>query len=222
MDHAREKPPALVTELDTPVVTIDLERVDRNIARMQERIARSGRANRPHFKTHKIPEIARMQIQAGAIGITCQKLDEAAVFIDGGVCDDTLITFNIVGERKTERLMELTSRIGRLALVADNETVLRGLSAAARRSGRDPPVLIECDTGFGRNGVQTPEAALDLARRATQLPNLLFEGLMVFPNTAPRTLEFFTTIELFATAGIPLPVLSGGGTPALNALAAIR
>jgi D-serine deaminase-like pyridoxal phosphate-dependent protein len=159
-------------------------------------------------------------MQAGAIGITCQKLDEVAVFIDAGVCDDILITFNIVGDQKTERLMELASRVTRLAVVADNETVLRGLSAAARRSGRDLPVLIECDTGFGRNGVQTPDAALDLARLATQLPNLLFEGLMVFPNTAPRTLEFFTrAIELFSTAGIPLPVLSGGGTPGLNSLA---
>ena len=220
MNYTHEKVQALVNELDTPVVTVDLERVDRNIARVQELVTQSGRSNRPHIKTHKIPAIARMQMQAGATGITCQKLDEAEVFIDAGVCDDILITFNIVGDEKTERLMGLASRVKRLAVVADNETVLRGLSAAARRSGRDLPVLIECDTGFGRNGVQTPDAALDLARLTTQLPNLLFEGLMVFPNTAPRTLGFFTrAMELFGNAGIPLPVVSGGGTPALNALA---
>ena len=219
MDIARETPRVLVTDLDTPVVTIDLDRVERNIARVQDIIARSGRGNRPHVKTHKIPAIAAMQIQAGAIGITCQKLGEAAAFIEAGVCDDILISYNIVGEAKTERLMELASRVTRLAVVADNETVLRGLSAAARRAGRDLAVLIECDTGFGRNGVQTPDAALELARLAGQLPNLRFEGLMVFPNTAPRTLEFFTrAIESFGAAGIPLPVLSGGGTPALNAL----
>ena len=107
MDIARETPRVLVTDLDTPVVTIDLDRVERNIARVQDIIARSGRGNRPHVKTHKIPAIAAMQIQAGAIGITCQKLGEAAAFIEAGVCDDILISYNIVGEAKTERLMEL-------------------------------------------------------------------------------------------------------------------
>ena len=220
METPREKLPILVTDLDTPVVTIDLDRVERNIARVQDLISRSGRANRPHVKTHKIPTIAAMQMKAGAVGITCQKLGEAAAFIDAGICDDILITFNIVGEAKTERLMDLASRVKRLAVVADNETVLRGLSASARRASHDLPVLIECDTGFGRNGVQTPDGALDLARLAEKLPNLRFEGLMVFPNTAPRTLDFFTrAIETFGAAGISLPVLSGGGTPGLNALA---
>ena len=84
-------------------------------------------------------------------------------------------------------------------------------------------LLIECDTGFGRNGVQTPQAALELALLALRLPRIAFEGLMVFPNTAPHTLEFFTNaIELFGKAGIPLPVLSGGGTPALNRLPTTR
>ncbi len=79
---------------------------------------------------------------------------------------------------------------------------------------------IECDTGFGRNGVQSPEDALALARYALKLPRIAFEGLMVFPNTAPRTAEFFRrAIALFSQAGIPLPVLSGGGTPALAHLA---
>ena len=111
-------------------------------------------------------------------------------------------------------------RIRRLAVVADNDVVLRGLSDAARRHGHVLPVLVECDCGFGRNGVQTPQAALDLARLAVTLPGLQFEGLAVFPNTAPRTLEFFTgAIDLFKSAGIPLPVLSGGGTPALMTLA---
>ena len=64
-------------------------------------------ANRPHIKTHKIPAIAKMQMAAGAVGITCQKLGEAEVFIDAGVADDILLTFNIVGEAKTDRLMEL-------------------------------------------------------------------------------------------------------------------
>lgn len=207
-------------DLDTPAVVIYLDRMEENITRVQNMIAKHGLNNRPHIKTHKIPAIAKLQMKAGAIGLTCQKLGEAEVFIDANICDDFLLTYNIIGERKTDRLMELAARVKRLAVVADNETVLRGLSEAGQRHGRDVHLLIECDTGFGRNGVQSPEAALELARLAMKLPRIAFEGLMVFPNTAPRTLDFFArAVEIFKHAGIPLPVLSGGGTPALNHLA---
>ncbi len=207
-------------QLDTPAVTIDLDRLEKNIARAQSLVSASGKLNRPHIKTHKIPDIAAMQMKAGAMGITCQKLGEAEIYIDAGVAADILITFNIVGEAKTRRLVDLARRVKRLAVVADNETVLQGLSDAARGSGVDLPVLIECDGGFGRNGVQTPDAALDLARVAGRLPGLAFEGLAVYPNNAPNTKPFFTrAVELFKAAGIPLPVLSGGGTAALLTLA---
>ena len=118
-------------------VTIDLDRLEANIKRVQGMIAASGKGNRPHIKTHKIPAIAKMQMAAGAVGITCQKLGEARAFIDAGAADDILITFNIVGESKTNRLMELSSRVKRLAVVADNETVVKGLSEAGVRHGRD-------------------------------------------------------------------------------------
>jgi D-serine deaminase-like pyridoxal phosphate-dependent protein len=200
-------------------VTILLDRLEANIRRVQSVVAASSRGNRPHIKTHKIPAIAKMQMAAGAVGLTCQKLDEVEVLVGAGAAEDILLTFNIVGERKTDRLMALASRIRRLAVVADNETVLRGLSTAGVRHGRDVPLLIECDTGFGRNGVATPEAAQALARLATGLPRLAFEGLMTFPNKGPDTAEFMErALELFAADGIPLPVLSGGGTPALLTL----
>ncbi|QIG47804.1 D-TA family PLP-dependent enzyme [Nordella sp. HKS 07] len=209
-----------VEDLDTPAVIVFLDRLEANIARVQSLIARQGIGNRPHIKTHKIPAIAQMQMQAGAVGLTCQKLGELEVFVDAGVCDDYLLTYNIIGPHKTDRLMRLAGRVKRLAVVADNDVVLRGLSEAGLRHSRDIPLLIECDTGFGRNGVQSPEAALDLARLALKLPRIAFEGLMMFPNTAPHTHEFFTrAVKLFREAGIKLPVVSGGGTPALNSLA---
>lgn len=208
-----------IDELDTPAVVVLLDRLEENVSRVQGMISSHKLLNRPHIKTHKIPAIAKMQMDAGAVGLTCQKLGEAEVFIDARVCDDFLLTYNIIGARKTDRLMEMAARVKRLAVVADNETVLRGLSEAGQRHGRDVQLLIECDTGFGRNGVQSPQAALDLARLATKLPRIAFEGLMVFPNTAPNTLEFFTkAVEIFDKEGIPLPVLSGGGTPALSKL----
>jgi D-serine deaminase-like pyridoxal phosphate-dependent protein len=209
-----------IEDLDTPAVVVLLDRLEANIARGQSLIAGQGLANRPHIKTHKIPAIAAMQMKAGAAGLTCQKLGEAEVFVDAGICDDYLITFNILGARKTDRLMSLAKRVKRIAVVADNDVVLRGLSEAGLRHSHDVPVLIECDTGFGRNGVQSPDAALDLARLALKLPRLSFEGLMAYPNTAPHTHEFFTrALDLFRQAGIALPVISGGGTPALARIA---
>jgi D-serine deaminase-like pyridoxal phosphate-dependent protein len=208
-----------VADLQTPSVTILLDRLAANIERVQATIAKHGIANRPHIKTHKIPEIARMQIAAGAIGITCQKLDEVDIFTDAEVADDVLVTFNIVGVAKTDRLMELSSRIRRLAVVADNETVVRGLSEAGVRHGRDVPFLIECDTGFGRNGVQGPEAALSLARFAMNMPRVKFEGLMTFPTTGAKAAEYLArALDVFRAEGIPMPVVSGGGTPALLTL----
>ena len=92
----------------------------------------------------------------------------------------------------------------------------RGISTAARRGGVEIPFLVECDTGFGRNGVATPQAALDLATVAMKMPGLRFEGLMTYPNR-PETAEFFTeALALFRRAGIDVPVVSGGGTPALG------
>ena len=91
-----------------------------------------------------------------------------------------LLTFNILGRQKTERLMAQVRRLKRLAVVLDNEAVAKGLSDAAQRHGTTVRFLIECDTGMGRNGVQTPQAALDLARAAMKLPHMEFEGIMTF------------------------------------------
>ena len=209
-----------LSQLDTPAVTILLDRMQANIDRVQHHLESHGLANRPHIKTHKVPAIAKLQVEAGAVGITCQKLGEVEAFVDAGVCDDILLTFNILGDAKTERLMALIKRLRRLAVVLDNEVVARGLSRAAVRHGADVRFLVECDTGYGRNGVQTPEAALELARLAMDMPAMQFEGLMTFPNKMPDTAKFFArALELFKGAGIGVPVVSGGGTPALASVA---
>ena len=206
-----------VTELDTPAVVVDLDKVDKNIRRAQEHLAGLRLANRPHIKTHKIPALAKMQMDAGAIGITCQKLGEVEVMADAGVADDILLTFNVIGEAKTERLAALTRRLKRMAVVLDNEVVAKGLSEAARRHGVDIRFLIECDTGFGRNGVQSPQAALDLARAAMKMPHMQFEGLMTFPTAKPEQRQWLgRALQLLQGAGIDVPVVSGGGSPSLK------
>jgi D-serine deaminase-like pyridoxal phosphate-dependent protein len=205
-----------ISDLDTPAVTIDVGIMEDNIRRVQAHLARHGIGNRPHVKTHKIPAIGRMQMAAGAIGITCQKIGEVEVFVDAGVASDILLTFNILGTAKTDRLMALIARAPELTVVLDNEVVARGLSEAGTRHGLDVRFLIECDTGFGRTGVQSPEAAFELARLAMRLPRMQFRGLMTFPNREPTTRQFFErALALFEGAGIPVPVVSGGGTPTL-------
>ncbi len=206
----------LVKDLDTPVVTIHLDIMEENIRRVQQLLDRHGIGNRPHVKTHKIPAIGRRQLDGGAIGIVCQKVGEVEVFADHGVGPDVLLAYNILGRPKLDRLMAVAARVERLTVVLDNEVVARGLSEAGVRHGRDVPFLVECDTGFGRNGVPTPEAAFDLARSAMKLPRLDFQGLMTFPNRDPDTRLFFErALALFKGAGVPVPVVSGGGTPAL-------
>lgn len=205
-----------VADLDTPAVTVRVDIMESNIERVHGHLARHGIANRPHIKTHKIPALGKLQMAAGAVGITCQKLGEVEVFTDAGVADDVLLTFNVIGRAKTERLAALSRRLRRLAVVFDNDVVARGLSEAAREHRVEIPFLVECDTGFGRNGVQSPEAAFELARTAMKLPGLRFDGLMTFPNREPGTRLFLEqALELFKRAGIPVPVVSGGGTPAI-------
>jgi D-serine deaminase-like pyridoxal phosphate-dependent protein len=205
----------LVRDLDSPAVTVDLDIMEANLKRVQSHLSKHGIGNRPHIKTHKIPALGKLQMQAGAIGITCQKLCEVEVFTDAGVADDVLLTYNIVGWLKTERLVALSKRLKKLTVVFDNEYVARGISETAKRHGATVRFLVECDTGFGRNGVQSPQEAFDLARAAMKLPGMQFEGLMTFPNR-DKTGAFFTeALRLFKNAGIPVPIVSGGGTPAL-------
>src|SRR5262245_1917481 len=99
-----------VDELETPVPVVDIDRLEANIARLQSYLDEHGIANRPHIKTHKIPEIAQMQIEAGAIGITCQKVSEAEVMADAGFMD-IFIPYNIIGESKLNRLIVLAKRV---------------------------------------------------------------------------------------------------------------
>ena len=144
----------IAREYGTPAAVIDMDRVERNIARIQAACDAAGVANRPHIKTHKSPMLAKLQIEAGAKGITCQKLGEAEVMADAGV-DDILISYNLLGEEKMARLGALQARAN-MTVAADNPVVIAGLPQAAAHSGRPLSVVVECDTGRKRAGVETP------------------------------------------------------------------
>src|SRR6202165_620983 len=134
------------TALHPPAVTSDLGIMEDNIRRVQAHLAKHGIGNRPHIKTHKIPAIGKLQMRAGAMGITCQKIGEVEVFVDAGVADDILLTYNILGRAKTDRLMALIKRAPALTVVLDNEVVARDLSEAGVRHGLDMRFFVECDT----------------------------------------------------------------------------
>ncbi len=165
----------IAREYGTPCAVIDMDRVERNIARIQAACDAAGVANRPHIKTHKSPLLARMQIAAGARGITCQKLGEAEVMANAGI-DDILISYNLIGEEKMARLGALQAKAN-MTVAADNSTVMAGLPQAAAASGRPLSVVVECDTGRKRAGVETPAEAIALAREIAASKGLRLRGL---------------------------------------------
>jgi D-serine deaminase-like pyridoxal phosphate-dependent protein len=200
-----------IEDLDTPVAVIDLDKLEANIGRLQGYLDEHGIANRPHIKTHKIPHIAHMQLQAGAVGITCQKLGEAEVMAQAG-CRDIFLPYNLLGRTKLDRLAAL-ARWTSLSVTADSATVIEGLSERMRLEPEALTVLIECDTGGGRCGVQTPEQAAELARLVERSPGLRFGGLMTYPCGDQTDPFMARTRELLAADRISLERVSGGSTP---------
>jgi D-serine deaminase-like pyridoxal phosphate-dependent protein len=199
-----------VYDLDTPALVVDLDVLERNIRGMAAHCAGLGIALRVHTKTHKIPEIAHMQLAAGAQGIVCQKLGEAEVMARAGI-DDILIPYNLVGQPKVRRLTDLARRI-RVLVAADSEEVAAGISRQAQADAVEVGVLIELETGGQRTGVQSPQAALELGKRVMDLPGLSLQGIMTFPSDVRAGPFIRETVELFEGAGLPCPVISGGGT----------
>jgi D-serine deaminase-like pyridoxal phosphate-dependent protein len=200
-----------VFDLETPSVLIDLERMEQNITRMQARCDSLGLAFRPHIKTHKIPEIARMQIEAGAIGIACQKLSEAQVFVEAGI-DDILLPYNIVGGHKTKRLADM-ALYNRVAVSADSQTVIEGLAEAGKANEIALRVLVELITDQNRAGT-TVEKAVALAQRIEADEHLHFAGLLVYPSNASVRPLLQEALGLLDEAGIGVDMVSGGGTGA--------
>lgn len=205
-----------LADVITPMPVIDEDRLTANITRAQEYMTAHGRAFRPHIKTHKIPAVARQQLDAGAVGINCQKVTEAEVFADAG-SDDILITYNILGAARLMRLKALNDRVATLRVVVDNVTTIAGLSATFA-TGKPLSVLVECDTGAGRCGVQSPSDAATLARQISDAHGLRFDGLLTYPAIGgAAVVEAFlqNTMARLSDLGIDCPVRSNGGSPDL-------
>lgn len=166
-----------VEDLDTPQLIVDLDRLERNILAWQDMARARGVNLRPHVKTHKIPAIARMQLDAGASGITVAKVAEAEVFAGQG-CRDLFIAYPVIGADKWRRGARLAEHC-RLIVGVDSEVGARGWSEAACAGGVRVEVRVEVDTGMHRSGV-APDETEALARLVASLPGLRLSGIFTF------------------------------------------
>ncbi|WP_315781023.1 D-TA family PLP-dependent enzyme [Bradyrhizobium sp. SZCCHNPS1003] len=213
----------IAREYGTPCAVIDMDRVERNIARIQAQCEAAGVANRPHIKTHKSPVLAKLQIEAGAQGVTCQKIGEAEIMADAGI-DNILISYNLIGEEKMARLAALQAKAN-MTVAADNATVISGLPQAAKQSGRTLSVVVECDTGRKRAGVETPTEAIQLARQIAASDGLRFAGFMLYPTETgwDEAQHFYDEALAGVRAeGLEAAIVSTGGSPNLKNLGKLK
>ncbi len=208
----------------TPYLAVDRSTLIRNIDRMQEFARRANVNIRPHIKTHKCPMIAKLQIQAGAIGVTCAKLGEAEVMVRRGI-HDILVANQIADRSKLIRIAEL-ARIANMKISADNPANVQAISEAACYMSSSVGIIIEVDVGMGRCGVRAKEHALSLAELISSLPGLRLAGLMGYEGHAvlmePRNvrLEYCTqanrklvdTAQYLQKNGHNIDIVSAGGT----------
>ena len=221
-----QNPPARAGDslaaIDTPALVLDLDAFSRNIDRLAN--SAHGIRLRPHAKAHKCPEIARLQVAAGAVGICCQKTDEAAAFVDAGITD-VLVTNEVVAPAKIARLADLASRATIGVLVDDAANVL-ALSDAATQAAVTLDVYVEIDVGAHRCGVPPGAPAVALAQRIAEAPGLRFRGLHAYHGAAQHLREpearaaaiaaaaelARETRDAIDDAGINCAIVTGAGT----------
>jgi len=214
-----------ISELDTPALLVDLDIMERNLARVAAYAKEHGLRLRPHTKTHKSPKLARRQLDLGAAGISVAKTSEAVVMLSAEP-DDLLIAYPVVGRLKLGRLMPV-ARVTRVTVALDSLDAALPLSEAASAAGVEISVLAEMDVGLGRVGVQPGHDILALAQSLSGLPSLKLEGLAFYPGHIKTMDEdgvaalqrvsavVEETVESFRRAGLPTNVVSGGSTPTL-------
>src|SRR5262245_44017186 len=216
-----------VAEIDTPALVVDLERMERNIAAMARFFADKPAKLRPHWKTPKCAEVAKRQLAAGAIGITCAKLGEAEALAASGVHASVLIANQIVGAPKLTRLVTLARALPELIVAVDSVSQVDALDRAVRAESPRPRLgaLIEVDTGMHRCGTNSPEETVALARRLSD-STVGYRGVMGYEGHAVLVADGAKRKELAETAaqslsshvaalraaGLAPEIVSSGGT----------
>ena len=212
-------------DLDTPSLVIDLDVVENNIAEMAQRTKEAGVRLRPHTKTHKMPEIARLQVSAGASGITCAKVGEAEIMVAAGF-DDILIAYPIYGTVKLARLQALREK-ARILVSLDSVEVARGLGQLGVSSGQPVEVYVEADTGHHRMGRAPGEPTVELITQLSEINGITIVGLLTHAGHAyaatslvdrdavveREIADLVATKERCAEVGVHFEEISVGSTP---------
>jgi D-serine deaminase-like pyridoxal phosphate-dependent protein len=210
-------------ELPTPVMLLEIDTATRNIARMAGRFGRRIQL-RPHGKSHKCVELARLQMQAGAIGLTVATAWEAIAFAHQGITD-ILVANEVVGPDKIA-LLATAAREARITVAVDDPGNVQVLGAAAQRAGSELGVLIDVDVGMARCGVRTMEAAVKLAQKVARTSGLQLRGVMGYEGHCALELDakirgdkvvksmaqLLAMTQVFASVGLPVEIVSAGGT----------
>ncbi len=213
-----------VSRIDTPALVLDLAAFERNLERMAASLRGSGARLRAHAKSHKCPEIAKRQIALGAVGICCQKVSEAAVFVDAGI-QDVLVTNQVVGAAKLRHLADLARR-ARMGVLVDHEQQVHALAEVALAQGVTLDVYVEVDVGGKRCGVAPGDPGARLARLVADSAALRFAGLHCYHGPAQHLRTPAERAEAIAavvdaarttrlavhTCGLQVERITGGGT----------
>ncbi|MBM3217829.1 MAG: DSD1 family PLP-dependent enzyme [Candidatus Rokubacteria bacterium] len=226
-DIARGVYPNAMTrdDIPTPALLLDADRFERNLARMRDHVRAAGKNYRPHAKTHRCPEIARRQVEAGALGVACAKLGEAEVMAGAGV-RGLLITTEIVTPAAMFRLVRLLERAPDTMVVVDNPENVDALGRAMSARGLTLDVMVDIDVGGRRTGAQPGDPALALARAIGEHKSLRLRGLQGYAGHCAHVMGWaarreaslramaplMDTRRLFEASGIPVEIVAGGST----------
>jgi D-serine deaminase-like pyridoxal phosphate-dependent protein len=220
-------------DLITPALVLDVDAAQRNIDHMASELKRIGRATiRPHYKTHKSPDLARRQLQAGAGGLSMATVWEAAILAAAGM--DDLFVVNMVAHPGKIRVLAELARDHRVLVAVDEAANAATLSAAAVTAGSTLGIMVEVDTGMDRCGVDDAADCLAVARQVMEMPGLRFEGITGYEGHCTLTpdnelrherqreaMGFFTGVAALLEAdGIKCPIRSAGGISTWNWTAA--
>ncbi|HEX6210147.1 MAG TPA: DSD1 family PLP-dependent enzyme [Methylomirabilota bacterium] len=212
-------------EIPTPALLLDVDRLERNLARMASHVRAAGKHLRPHAKTHRCPEIAKLQVAAGALGVACAKLGEAEVMARAGV-RGLLITTEVVAPGAVRRLTRLAGEAPDTMVVVDHPDNVRALARAAAEDGVTLNVLVDVHVGARRTGVEPGEPALAIGRLAAEQRGLRLRGLQGYAGQCAHVMGWAARREAshramaplmetrarFEADGLPVEIVAGGST----------
>ena len=217
--------PGSRARLETPALLLDVDRFEANVAGLAAMARANGMGLRPHAKSHKCAAMARRQMAAGALGIACAKSGELLGLFEAGLTS-LMLTAPISSPLKIARLAEAAARGLDLIVVADRSDLVAAFGQAAVGAGTEIGVLVDIDTGLGRTGVTTLEAAVVLARQIAAQPGLRFDGVQAYNGKVQHIFDheerrvanrasnsrLVPILHALAAAGLPASIVSGGGT----------